>query len=72
MPKTITIPKSILKDGNLVVVGEKQFEKLTRENRELTLALRAVLAGEQALREGKTRPFSAFLRAKFPKYAQNL
>jgi hypothetical protein len=71
MPKTITIPKKLIADDDLVVVGRRQFEQLTRTNRELATALKAVLEGERVLREGKTRSLRDFLQAEFPEYAEN-
>lgn len=67
---TLTIPRSI-KNDDLVVLGKKDFEQLTKENKELRLAVKAVLAGELDLRSGRTRTFKDFLKARFPKYAKN-
>jgi len=70
MEKVITIPKNLIKD-DLIVVQKESLEKLSKENIELKKALRAILAGEIALRKGKTRSFSQFLKSKFPDYAKN-
>lgn len=68
---TITIPKKLTKGGDLMVVEKENFEKLVKENAELKLAMRAILEGELALRQGKTRSFRDFLKSKFPRYAKN-
>ncbi|MDP1994769.1 MAG: hypothetical protein Q8K40_05940 [Ignavibacteria bacterium] len=68
---TITIPKKLTKGGDLMVVEKENFEKLVKENAELKLAMRAILEGELALRQGKTRSFGDFLKSKFPRYAKN-
>ncbi len=67
---TITIPKRIIK-GDLMVVDKESFERISRENKELRLAIKAIIEGERALLLGKTRSFKDFLRAKFPRYAKN-
>lgn len=67
---TLTIPRNI-KNEDLVVLGKKDFEQLTKENKELRLAVKAVLAGELDLRQGRTRSFKDFLKARFPQYAKN-
>jgi len=66
--ETITIPKKLIQKGDLVVVEKHSFERLTQENTELRMAIRAILAGELALRKGKTRNFKDFLKSKFPQY----
>ena len=71
MEKIITIPKNLIKD-DLIVIQKESFERLNKENLELRKAIRAILAGELALRKGETRPFRQFLKAKFPNYAKNL
>ncbi len=53
------------------MVERGSLERLEKENDELQLAMKAVLAGESALRRGKTRTFSHFLRRKLPQYAPN-
>ncbi len=68
---TITIPKKLIKNDDLVVIEKKDFEKLTKENIELRLAVKSILSGELALRQGKTRSLKNFLKSGFPKYAQN-
>jgi len=67
----ITIPKKIVQRGDLIVVEKRSFEKLTKENAELKSAIKAVLEGELALRQGKTRSFRDFLKSEFPRYAKN-
>ena len=42
---------------------KKNMAKLTKENSELKLALRAVVSGELALRNKKTRPLKSFLKS---------
>lgn len=71
MDKVITIPKNLVKD-DLVVVQKESLEKLNKENLELKKAIQAILAGEIALKKGKTRTFRRFLKVKFPGYAKNL
>jgi hypothetical protein len=68
---TITIPKKIAQSGDLIVVEKKNFEKLTKENIELKSAIKAVLEGELALCQRKTRSFKDFLKSEFPRYAKN-
>ncbi|HDH31239.1 MAG TPA: hypothetical protein ENH26_00500 [Candidatus Wolfebacteria bacterium] len=68
---TITIPKKLIKNNDLVVIERKDFEKLSKENKELRLAIKAILGGELALRQRKTRSLRNFLKSKFPKYAKN-
>lgn len=65
----ITIPKKLIQKGDLLVVEKHNFERLTQENVELRMAIRAILAGELALRKGKTRSFKDFLKNKFPQHA---
>lgn len=72
MEKVITIPKNLIKRGDLVVIEKTKFKKLSKENEEFRSALQAILAGEIALRKGKTRTFRRFLKSKFPEYAKNL
>lgn len=71
MEKVITIPKHLVKD-DLIVIQKESLEKLNKENLELKKAIQAILAGEIALRKGKTRSFAQFLKSKFPSYAKNL
>lgn len=68
---TITIPKNLIKEDNLLVIDRESFEKMSKENIELRLAIKAIIDGEWALRRGKTRSFKDFLKSKFPQYAQN-
>jgi len=72
MEKIITIPKKLIGKDDLVVIEKTNLRKLTKENIELRSALQAILAGELALRKGKTRTFRRFLKSKFPVYAKNL
>ena len=65
------IPKNLTRNDDLLVVEKKDFEKITEENRELRLALKAIIAGENALKEGKTRPMKDFLKSVFPGYVLN-
>lgn len=68
---TITIPKKLIKYGDLIVIDRKSFEKMSKENVELRLAIKAIIEGELALQQGKTRSFKDFLKYKFPRYAKN-
>jgi len=72
MEKVITIPKNLMGEDDLVVIEKTKFRKLSEENEELRSALQAILAGELALRKGKTRTFRQFLKSKFPAYTKNL
>ena len=72
MEKVITIPKNLIKKDDLIVIEKTKFKKITKENEELRSALQAILAGELALRKGKTQTFRQFLKSKFPRYAKNL
>ena len=67
---TITIPKKITKGDDLIIIEKQNLERLTKENTELKMAIKAILEGELALRRGKTRSFRDFLRTEFPKYAK--
>ncbi|MBU4481061.1 hypothetical protein KKH59_01970 [Patescibacteria group bacterium] len=67
---TITIPKKLIKD-DLLIIDRKSFEKISKENTELRLAIKAIVEGELALRKGRTRSFKDFLKSKFPRYAKN-
>lgn len=68
---TVTIPKSLAKSDDLLVVEKKSFERMAQENLELRSAIKAILAGELALRRGRTRTFKEFLKARFAKYAKS-
>lgn len=68
---TITIPRKLAHKENLVVVEKSNFRRLAKENIELRKAIKAVVAGELALRRGEARTFKAFLRDKFPQYAKD-
>lgn len=72
MVKVITIPKKLAEKDDLVVMEKTSLRKLTKENVELRSALKAILAGELALKKGKARTFRQFLKSKFPVYAKNL
>ena len=61
---TITISKKLLKEDKLVVLEKRDFERITKENVELRAALGAILAGEAALRSGRTKPFRSFLKSR--------
>lgn len=69
--ETITIPRKLIKNDDFVAVDKNDLEKLEKENIELRLAFKAVLAGELALRQGKTRSFKEFLKDKSPRYVKN-
>jgi len=60
---TITIPKKLIKD-DLLIIDRRSFEKISKENVELRLAIKAILEGELALRKGITRSFKDFLESK--------
>ncbi len=68
---TITIPKKLIKHDDLIVIDRKSFERMSKENMELRSAIKAIVEGELALRQGKTRSFKDFLKSKFPRYAKN-
>lgn len=72
MERVITIPKNLARKGDLIVIEKTTLKKLTKENAELRLVLQAILAGELALRGGKTRTFRQFLKSRFPRYAKNI
>lgn len=67
----ITIPQRLMKNGDLVVVERRSIKKMAQENIELREALKAIAAGEQELRQKKTRDFKDFLKSKFPQYVEN-
>lgn len=66
----INIPKNITKKGDLVIVEKKYLDELNKEKEELESAFKAILSGEFALKQKKTRPFKEYLKQKFPKYAR--
>ena len=68
---TITIPKNLIRSNDLTVIEKRKLEEMTKENMELKMAIKAILSGESALRQGKTRSLSNFLKVKSPKYAKN-
>lgn len=72
MANVITIPKNLARKDDLIIIEKTRLKELTKENEEFQSALRAILAGELALRKGKTRAFRKFLKSKFPEYAKNL
>jgi len=71
MEKVITIPKEIAKD-DLIITGKESFERLSKENSELKKTIQDILAGEIALKKGKTRTFRQFLKSKCRDYAKNI
>lgn len=70
METLVTIPKNLARK-DLVVVAKRTWENLAKENEDLRSAMRAIVAGERALRQGKTRSFREFLQVEFPRYAKN-
>lgn len=71
--QTITLPKSALREKEgVVILPLEKWQKIEDERRELRLAFQAVLSGELALREKRTRTFRQFLRAELPQYAKNI
>lgn len=70
---SITVSKrTVRKEGGMVVLPLKKWEKFEKEKLELRLAIEAILSGELALRKRQTRSFREFLKSQFPQYAQNL
>lgn len=69
---TITIPKKLIKNDDLMVVDRESFEKISKENMELRLAIKAITEGEKDLRKGKTRNLKDFLKSGLLKHAKNL
>jgi len=67
---TITISKNLIKKDKLILIDKGDFERLVKENKELGLAISAILAGELSLHQGKTRTFKDFLKNNFPQYAK--
>lgn len=61
---TITIPKKLIKNNDLVVVDKKSYEKMAKENTELRLAIKAVTEGEKSLQRKNTRNLKDFLKSK--------
>ena len=71
--QTFTLPKpSIREKEGIVILPLKRWKAIERERHELYSALRAVIAGEVALRKKQTRSFREFLASEFPQYAKNL
>ena len=70
METLVTIPKNLARK-DLVVIEKKAWENLEKENEELRHAVQAIIAGERALRRGKTRSFLEFLKAESPRYAKD-
>ncbi|OGZ69344.1 MAG: hypothetical protein A3D44_02700 [Candidatus Staskawiczbacteria bacterium RIFCSPHIGHO2_02_FULL_42_22] len=52
---------TINKQNGVVVLSLKKWQKMEKEFLELKDAMEAVIEGEIALREGKTRSFKEFL-----------
>ncbi len=52
-------------EGPFVVVSKKYFLELRK-------AIEAIIQGEKAWRQGKTRSFRSFIAKEFPAYAKNL
>jgi hypothetical protein len=71
MEKVITIPKNLTKN-DLVIIQKEKLERLNKENSELKKAIRAILAGEKALRQRRTRTFRQFVKSKYPSYGKNI
>ncbi|MBI2515191.1 hypothetical protein HYV91_03380 [Candidatus Wolfebacteria bacterium] len=51
--------------GPFLLVSKKYFEELRK-------ALEAIVKGEEALRNGKTRSFRSFVKKEFPEYAERV
>lgn len=64
--------RAVRKEGGMVVLPLKKWERFEKERLELHLAIEAILSGELALRKRQTRSFREFLKSQFPQYAQNL
>lgn len=45
-----------------MVIDKESFEKISKENKELRLAIKAIGEGERALRQRKTRSFKRVLK----------
>jgi len=60
--KTVTISRKNIQD-DLVIISKGDLERISKENKELKLALKAIIAGEKALRTGNTRTFKEFLKS---------
>lgn len=66
--KKIIISKSkIRKEKGVVVLPLVKWQKSEKEKFELQEAMKAILAGELALRTGKTRSFKDFIKDKYAK-----
>ncbi len=66
--KTVTIPKALLKEGDLVVIPRKEYEKLLewkkiREFQPTIAHQKALAQAERNLKKGKTLSYDAFARA---------
>jgi hypothetical protein len=71
--QTITLPRSAFrKREGVVVLPLEKWQRIEDERRELCLAFQAVLSGELALREKRTRTFRQFLKSELSQYAKNL
>lgn len=66
----INIPKNITKKGDLVIIEKRYLDELNKEKEELESAFKAILSGELALKQKKTKSFKDFLKTKFPEYAK--
>lgn len=71
MEKIITIPKN-LTGSDLVIIQKEKLERMNKENVELKKAIQAILAGEKALHNGRTRTFREFVKSKYPSYGKNI
>ena len=61
--KTISLSTlKALKNSGMVLVPLKKWQKMEKENWELRHVARVVLESEQAIREGRIRPFKEFAK----------
>lgn len=61
--KNIILSKSAVdKKNGVVILPLEKWEKIEKKNRELQMAVEAILAGELAFKQKKTRSFEEFLK----------
>ncbi len=56
---------SVSRQKGVVVLPLEKWRKMEKENRELRMATEAILSGELAFKNGKTRSFKEFLKEEF-------
>ena len=66
--RTVTIPKALAREGDLVIIPRKEYEALlrlkkVREFQPTVTQKRALARAQRNLKKGKTLTYDAFVRA---------